>query len=62
MRDVAEKMVAVAFSRPKVKAVLGTLLLILGVKVFAKPQDDHLPGFKLKIFAGQVDLVPRNEA
>ena len=62
MRDVAEEMVAVAFSCPKVKAVLGALLLVFCVEVFAKPQDDHLPSFKLKIFAGQVDLVPRDEA
>ena len=62
MGHVRKKMVAVAFSSPKVQSVLGLLFLVVGIEVFAKPQDYHFPQLKLKILSGQKHLVARNEA
>lgn len=62
MRDVGKEVVAVAFSGPKVKAMLDSLLLVFGVKILAKAQHHHFAGLELKVFTRQKDLVAWNEA
>lgn len=62
MRYVREEMVAVSLSSPKVKTVLGPLFLVAGVKIFAKPQDDHFSQFKLQVLSWQEHLVAWHKA
>ncbi len=57
MRDVRKKVVAVALSSPKMPPVFRFFLFVLGVKVFAKPQDQDLSQFRLKVFAWKKHLV-----
>jgi hypothetical protein len=60
MRDVRKEVVAVALARPKVNAVLGFFLFVLGVEVLAKAQNNDFPQFELKIPAREKHLVARD--
>lgn len=62
MRHVTKEMVAVSFTSPKVKAMLLSLLLVVGIKIQTKTQHDDLTQLKFKVFAWEKDLVPRDES
>lgn len=62
MRHVTKEMVAVSFTSPKVKAMLLSLLLVVGIKIQTKAQNDDLSQFKFKVLAWEKDLVSRDEA
>ena len=62
MSDVRKEVVAVAFSRPKMDAVLGFFLFVLGVEVFAKAQHNDFPKLELKILAREKHFVARDES
>ena len=60
MRHIFEKMIAVAFALPKVRAMLGAFLAGRGIKVFDEFENDHFAHFEFARFSGEKYAVAGN--
>ena len=61
MGYVAKKVIAIAFSLPKMRAILLVFLRSGQVEIFQKTEYDDISDFKFQGFSGQVHLVIRDK-
>ena len=61
MRYVVEKVVAVAFSSPKVTPVFFAFFGLVGEIIPAEPQDNDLSNFKCQVLSGKEYAVAGDE-
>lgn len=62
MGHIGKKVVAVAFTSPKMHTVLGALLLVVFVEVPTKPEHNHFAQFKLQVLPRQEHLISRDKS
>ena len=62
MRDVAKKVIAVAFALPEMWAMLSAFFAAGGIEVFQEFQDNHFAHFKFSALSRQENAVSWDEA